>query len=107
MNAYRFDIWASVYHNGKFSHTITRKMVVHAQNKMKAEERLVLKPMAKHDCGGTSIEVSQEFIYNRQLIGQVTVRPHYHYSDGDSIQVSEFNRAYRNASVFIQKRGGK
>jgi len=100
MNAYKFDIWASVYHNGKFSHTITRQMIVHAQNRMKAEARLILKPMSKQDSSGFLIEISQEFIYDGRLIGQVTVRPHYHYSNGDSIQVDAFNKTYRGKTVF-------
>lgn len=96
MNAYEVNIWASVKHNGIFSHHIERELVIHARNVGEAKNKVYL----KKGCINTgndklNIEVSEEFIESVYLIGEVEIHPHYVYSGNSRspILVSEY-KAY-------------
>lgn len=85
MNAYEICIWKSVKHNGKFSHNIERRQLVHTRNEKEAGLKVELEPSKIHDmtkAGGILIEVSQEYIYEVVKIGTVHIEKFYVYSDG-------------------------
>lgn len=83
MNVFEFDIWCSVKHNGKFSHTVTRMEVIHALNKERAKKKITLqKGETRTLSGGLEITSSDEFIYSVRRTGNVTKQLFYVYSDG-------------------------
>lgn len=79
MNVYEIDIWRRVKHNGEFSHTITRRELIHALNEEIANKKITL---AKGYVGeNPPMEVSDEFIYHIERTGTVVIKPYYVYSD--------------------------
>lgn len=85
MNVYEIDIWRSVYHNGKYSHTATRVELIHALNEERAKKKIALEPekvYASEHTHGLSVKVSAEFIYRIKKTGTVVIKPYYVYSDG-------------------------
>ncbi len=82
MNVYEFDIWCSVRHSGKFSHTAMRFQTVHALNEERAKRKVTL---AQSKTMGTEphlIEAAAEFIYSVRKTGTVKKQLFYVYSDG-------------------------
>ena len=84
MNIYEADIWRSVYHNDKFSHTVQRKQLIHAMNKQQAEKKITLEPEKLRGEEPLIIKASPETIYRLEQTGTVTIQPYYVYSDGRS-----------------------
>ena len=83
MNVYEIDIWTSVKHNGKFSHTVTRTVMVHALNEDRAKKKITLEPEKIYDVGSRLvINASAEFIYRLTKTGTVRKKLYYEYSDG-------------------------
>jgi len=82
MNVYVFDIWRSVKHNGGFSHTVTRREIIHALNEERAKKKITLAEAKTYTFGETINEVSGEFIYRIEKEGTVIIKPYYVYSSG-------------------------
>ena len=82
MNVYGIDIWRSVKHNGKFSHTVTRFELVHALNEERAKKKITLAKGCTWGKEPTVVETSDEFIYAIRKSGVVTKQMYYVYSDG-------------------------
>ena len=82
MNAYDINIWTSVTHNGKFSHKVQRKVLVHARNEAEAKSKIMLAPEKHYDTDNLHIVASAEYIYSCVKFGTVKKELHYTYSDG-------------------------
>ena len=73
-NGYEVHIWATVLHNGKFSHTATRQKIVHASTEEAVRMAVTIKPgyeQEVHD--GFILTVGREYIYSVTYLG----RPEY------------------------------
>jgi len=81
MRVYEIDIWRSVYHGDKFSHTTTRLELVHALNEERAKKKITLDG---EKTWGQEARASSETIYRIKKTGTVTIKPYYVYSDGRS-----------------------
>ena len=85
MNTYEIDIWRSVYHDGKYSHTATRVELIHALNENRAKAKITLAPEKTYNSGPShTVMASKEVIYSIRKTGTVTIQPYYVYSDGRS-----------------------
>ena len=84
MNVYEADIWRSVYHNDKYSHTVQRKQLIHAMNKELAEKKITLEPEKIWGKEPLIVKASSEIIYRLERTGTVTIQPYYVYSDDRS-----------------------
>ena len=85
MNVFEADIWASVYHGDKFSHTTIRYQLIHAMSEEQAKKKIILKPEKATTIGnGLTIKSHNEFIYALRQSGTVCIKPFYVYSDGRS-----------------------
>ena len=82
MNVYEADIWRSVYHNDKFSHTATRWQLIHALNEERAKRKITLAEEKMWESGALQIKVLSETIYSLRKSGTVTKQPFYVYSNG-------------------------
>ena len=71
MNAYVIEIWRSVKHNDKFSHTINRFEIIHSRNEAEAKNKITLAQGYIQNLPALQIEVSSEFIYSAKKIGTV------------------------------------
>ena len=84
MNVYEFDIWCGVKRNGEYSHTSTRRQLVHALNEARAKKKIVLAEAKTWGAGEQKIDVSNEYVYAVRRTGTVTKQMYYVYSDGRS-----------------------
>ncbi len=84
MNVYEINIWRSVYHGGKFSHTGTRMELIHALNEERAKSRITLAKEKTWESGTLLIRASSETFYSVRKTGTVTKQLYYEYSDGRS-----------------------
>lgn len=82
MNVYEFDIWYSVKHSGKFSHTSIRYQMVHALNEERARKKLTLAQSTTMGTEPHLVETSAEFIYSVRKTGTVKKQLFYVYSNG-------------------------
>ena len=82
MNVYEVDIWRSVYHNDKFSHTATRFQLIHALNEERAKRKITLAEEKVYTSGSLLIRATSEVIYHIQKAGSVTKQLFYVYSNG-------------------------
>ena len=82
MNVYEIDIWRSVKHNSKFSHTVSRVELIHALNEERAKKKITLAEGKTQEVGTLTLEVSDEIIYTIKKTGTVTKQMYYVYSDG-------------------------
>ncbi len=85
MNTYEADIWRSVYHNDKFSHTNQRVQLIHALSEERAKRKIILAEEKTQCTGGNTpitVKGSHEYLYRITKTGTVTKQLFYVYSDG-------------------------
>ena len=82
MNVYEVDIWRSVNHNGKFSHTVQRFEVIHALNEELAKKKITLDKAKSYGKEPLIVDVTSEYIYRIKKAGTVTKQMFYVYSSG-------------------------
>jgi hypothetical protein len=91
VNAYKLHIWTAVKHNGKFTHNVQRRKIVHARNSDEAKGKVKLKEAKSYNLPNTfMVETSAEYIYQVEKIGTVIIQPYYVYSDGSYMSVEDF-----------------
>jgi len=74
-NGYKLSIWRSIYHNGQFSHNLTRKEVIHAWSEQQAR---ALTQLADEELTRVSdllvVRAGEEYIYCIRCLGRVVYK---------------------------------